>query len=87
MEILRSHILALETSKYPLIISSIDKTKIIWVSDIAALGRGTGKSIQRVATILSDRKWDSIDVKDVVYIMKFNNDQIKDMLMESYPHT
>jgi hypothetical protein len=29
MEILRSHILALETSKYPLIISSIDKTKII----------------------------------------------------------
>jgi hypothetical protein len=87
MEILRCHIRALEISKYPLIISSVDKTKIIWVSDIVSLGHGTRKTIQRIATILSDKKWDSVDLSDIVYIMKFNNDQIKDMIMESYIHT
>lgn len=56
MEILRSHINALEISRYPLIISSIDKTKILWVSDVGSLGYGTGKSIQCVAAILSDKK-------------------------------
>jgi len=75
---------SLKTDSYPLVVSSLTRSKIILIKDYGALGLNMRKNIQRVITLKNETYWKKISELDLINISKLSKEDINGYFSELY---